>query len=105
MGLNRELNNDLNTAYEFHRKALEQWKSCNELSFVLISLHHLLYLGEHLHVDEEENRNFHIFYEKLLQNEQFKNINPENLFKDFEVKLSVAKNVIKLIFINKKKNT
>lgn len=93
MGLNRELNNDLNSAFEYQKKALEQWKNCNELSFMLISLHHLLYLCDQIEVDEDEYKSFQNLYNKILQNEQFKNINPENLFKDFEIKLSVAKNV------------
>ena len=97
MGLNRELNNDLKSAFTYHKKALEEWKKSNEITFVLISLHHLLYLSDQIPVNKEEIEEYEEFYSQLLQSEQFKNTNPDILFKDFEIKLSVAKNV--LIFI------
>ena len=94
MGLNRELNNDMKSAFQYHKKAFEEWKKCNEITFVLISLHHILYLADQIGIDKEQIEEYEEFYSQLLQSEQFKNTNPDILFKDFEIKISVAKNVI-----------
>lgn len=42
MGINRELCNDPNLAYKYHKKALEVWNQCKQNGFIVITLRRLI---------------------------------------------------------------
>ena len=54
MGLNRELSNDLNLAYKYHKKALELWKQTKENGFIVITLRRLISVAEALKYDVKD---------------------------------------------------
>lgn len=48
MGINRELCNDPNLAYKYHKKALEVWSQCKQNGFIVITLRRLITLGQQI---------------------------------------------------------
>ncbi|EGR27036.1 hypothetical protein IMG5_202740 [Ichthyophthirius multifiliis] len=100
MALNRELCNDLVGAVNYHQKALKVWEQVNDQGFIIISLKHLIYLLQNLNESQNNIIQYQNMLNYYLQTDEFKGINPETLFKDFENKINCAKQVnIKKIFI------
>ena len=90
LGLNRELNSEPSSALNYYLKALDVWKNCNEIGFVLITLKHLINLAPKAGLNVADTANFMKLYQKLLQADDFKGVNVENLFKDYENRLQAA---------------
>ncbi len=99
MGLNKELIQDPVAAYNFHKKALQQWKECNEHGFVLLSLKHLINLASEVKPPQDETNEHNKLFTKLLETDQFRGIDQKILFKNFENKLTCAKEVLKENFL------
>ena len=93
LGLNRELNNDPQQALNYYLKALDVWKNCSEIGFVLITLKHLINLAPRAGLNVADTANFMKLYQKLLQADEFKGVNVEGLFKDYEVRIDTAKEI------------
>lgn len=93
LGLNRELNNDPQQALNYYLKALDVWKNCSEIGFVLITLKHLINLAPRAGLNVADTANFMKLYQKLLQADDFKGVNVEGLFKDYEQRIDTAKEI------------
>lgn len=93
IGLNRELNDDHSQALNYYLKALDVWKNCNEIGFVLITLKHLINIAPKAGLNGSDTGNFMKLYQKLLQADDFKGVNIEQLFKDYEQRLETAKEI------------
>jgi len=93
LGLNRELNNEPQQALNYYLKALDVWKNCSEIGFVLITLKHLINLAPRAGLNVADTANFMKLYQKLLQADDFKGVNIETLFKDYEQRIDTAKEI------------
>ena len=91
-GITKELSGEHETAMVYHNQALEVWQRLNKKSFILLSLKHILMIGEILNLEYKKLKDYHQLFETIC-NRDFRDISLDLLFKDFEKKLDVGKEV------------
>jgi hypothetical protein len=100
MGLNRELNGDVQSALKYFLLAIDEWKSLGENGFVLICINNIFNISKSTNVDPNLMQSIHSLYNQILKSPEYQDVNKDFLFEGFESKILYAKQVINSKFFN-----
>jgi hypothetical protein len=92
MGINKELIENLQDSVRYHTRALEIFRQLNDSYLVLLCLRHLITLN-HLMGNAGDEQEYTQLYNQMLKAPEFRNLNPELLFRDSETRFNLAKEI------------
>lgn len=92
LGLNRELLNDPQLAIIYYKKSYEVWQRLDDKLFLLLTCKHITSLAQELNISAE-NVEYSTMLKNIMSREEMKNISLDLLFKDFEKRLALAKEI------------
>jgi hypothetical protein len=92
LGMNRELLNDLQLAMIYYKKSFDVWHKLDDKLFMLLACRHITSLAQELNISNE-NAEFSNIIKSIMTRDEMKNISLDLLFKDFEKRLALARDI------------
>jgi hypothetical protein len=81
----------------YYKKSFDIWQRLDDKLFLLLTCRHITALAQELNISAE-NAEYSNMIRNLMSREEMKNISLDLLFKDFEKRLSLARDVLFYLF-------
>jgi len=92
LGVNRELLDDPQLAFIYYKKSFEVWAKLDDKLFMLLLCRHITAVAQILKYEPELNE-YNEIMRNLVGKDELRNVSIELLFKDFEKRMSLAKDI------------